>query len=300
MRPFIRYNFLGVERKNTLIRLSGGPQISLQTLHVLHWIAAVLHAVQAAAVAYLIWIYLPKVADPPHGVFQLTTQLQKWENNTSGRVKSMVGNFTINTVQQDVFEVDVKTIIFIFFTLASLDHFITVLLDSVWASRNGQNIADLGARTRLLEYSISASLMAVAIAIETGIVDVFVLSGIFFLMWSCMLFGWFAETFILKDPVDNLHAQLAHLAGWIPFSLGYLPIIVTYYLEDNISNFHAPFFVQFIVWGQLFNFILFGIAQALYIFDFTSRNFSETVFLTLSITAKTMLAWAVLIPILQL
>ena len=210
----------------------------------------------------------------------------------------MIPGFFIKYVQEDAFEVDVKLIIVVFFTLACADHVFTQVLAQFQPGYG--DIAEIGARARLVEYSISASLMAVSIAIETGITDIWTLSGIFFLMWSCMIFGLLAESYDLNDRTDKMYALVAHFAGWIAFVFGYAPILGVYFAVDRINERKAPDFVQVIVIGEAINFCLFGIAQLLYLVNVFTRNASEGMFLTLSIVAKSLLAWVVLVPILKL
>ena len=302
MRPIIQYKPLSAPAGN--MARPGMYTPSFAVLQWLHGSAAVLHGLQALCVLALIFFVLPKDKDPLHGVFQLTQQLQRWENsttgsnNTTGRVQAMIPGFFIKIVQEDAFEVDVKLIIVVFFTLACADHVFTQVLARFQTGYG--DIAEIGARARLVEYSISASLMAVSIAIETGITDIWTLSGIFFLMWSCMIFGLLAESYDLNDRTDKMYALVAHFAGWIAFIFGFAPIVGVYLAEYRINERKAPDFVHVIVIGEAINFCLFGIAQLLYLVNVFTRNASEGMFLTLSIVAKSLLAWVVLVPILKL
>ena len=110
-------------------------------------------------------------------VFGLTRQTTVWTNGT-GRNRALVGNYTVHHLELPSGTFDVKWAIFWFLLLAAADHGL------VW--RGGTELAPT---YRLLEYSVSAPLMAMAIAVEVGISDVYTLMCMFLLMSCCMWFG---------------------------------------------------------------------------------------------------------------
>jgi Heliorhodopsin len=266
----------------------------------MHFLAGLVHMIQLVVV---ITFWGNRTLPEMVGVVQITQQITKYEklSNTSTKNASnshvIPGNFTMTLIQDNVFQLDIKLMIVFFFALAALDHFLVL----IFSNRN--TIAETGAYFRLIEYSISASIMAVSIAIETGITDLTSLSSMFFLMWSCMIFGLISET--LAHSIDLTNAWIAHLAGWVPFLAAYIPIINSFIQSDRIAdkNVKAPGFVIYIVWGEFFLFGCFGLVQSYYLSTKITRpNYarytSEWIFLTLSIVAKTLLAWLVLSPLL--
>ena len=143
-----------------------------------------------------------------------------------------------------------------------------------------------------MEYSVSASLMTIAIAVEVGITDAYTLMCMFVLMSSCMWFGLIAET---------TQKALPHLAGWIAFVIAYVPILDAYFTSINNSPVKPPDFVTAIVFAEFGIFALFGIVQLLSLLypDPGSQLMQEKRFITLSIVAKSLLAWVVLGPTIQ-
>ena len=315
----MRYNFLK-EDAGTY----GVPMMDPQRtnrLRYLHLTAAILHSFQCLLVIGFIGSNFLEGA----GVVQITQQVTKWgvPNSTNSTdtpgAKSIGGNFTLTVVPLNMFQADIKIIIAFFFLLAAADHWLVWTVLPWWFQLP---LAETGAYARMIEYSVSASLMAVAIAIETGIRDLTSLSGIFFLMWCCMIFGLLAE-YLIQDN-NPKWAWVAHVAGWIPFLAGYWPILYAYFAANAISDSQAPLFVTGIVFAELITFVTFGVVQLLYlryknlqpglwgIFHkcaprvFKSepwtpemaRYKSEMMFLLLSIVSKTVLAWTVLGPVL--
>ena len=322
----MRYNFLKAPADENMYGMDPKRESRLKTLHKT---AAFLHSFQFL----LIFVFIATNYLEGTGVVQITQQITKWgapnSTDTTG-AKSIGGNFTLTLVQLKMFWADIKVIIAVFFLLAAADHWFVLFsqtdmggmyLDSWGLPR--LPLAETGAYARMIEYSVSASLMAVAIAIETGITDLTSLSGIFFLMWCCMIFGLLAEYLIQDDKPK--WAWVAHFSGWIPFIAAYSPIFVAYDRAGVESASKAPAFVTGIVAAEFSTFLLFGFAQLLYLryknmeprlwgtfhsyapdrfADETwspkiARYLSEMMFLLLSIISKTVLAWTVLGPVLM-
>lgn len=152
---------------------------------------------------------------------------------------------------------------------------------------------------RWLEYSVSASLMALVFAVVGGINHVYMLSMMFALMFCTMLFGYFAE--VLCRPLPNkdenarplywamnkynpqllaiphllvfrnldymsarLHRLGPHLVGYVPYLTVWICLLHSflYNLEDAQSGgVRPPDFVYAIIVGQCVTFSLFGITQ---------------------------------------
>ena len=276
------------------------PTSESNVLWRLHLVAGLLHTIQFVIVVVMI---TASVFPVNAGLTQLTRQVTKWTKGSDAGTQSFVGNFTASLVQVNSIRVDIKWMIATFFALAGLDHLSTIGI-CYWMPASLQEV---GARMRLLEYSVSGSLVAVSIAVQTGITDLYTLSGIFFLMASCMLFGLLAEFLTVYD--DWRWARLAHFLGWIPFVAGYWPILDAYFTALAISDtgVKPPWFVTVIVFSEFVLFCNFGLAQLLYLYGAklcgwgksSARWYSEVTFLILSILAKSNLAWNVLAPLLM-
>lgn len=150
-------------------------------------------------------------------------------------------------------------------------------------------------RFRWVEYAFSASLMVVIIAGLVGITDVAALVALFALDASMILFGWLMETRNRPGPG----------ADWSPFVFGCLAGIVPWvaigvYLAGaggDVPGFVYGIFVSIFV---LFN--CFAVNQWL---QYRARGrwadylFGERVYVILSLTAKSALAWQVFANVLM-
>eukprot|EP00961_Rhodomonas_salina_P172855 2330866-Rhodomonas_salina.6 len=73
---------------------------------------------------------------------------------------------------------------------------------------------------RYLEYSVSASVMLVLIAMQVGIWDWGVLAGVAVGVWSCMMFGMLSDVLLhMRHAVPSQpvlgYAWAAHVCGWV-------------------------------------------------------------------------------------
>ena len=175
-----------------------------------------------------------------------------------------------------------------FLALSALAH---VLVATLWWRRY---LADLGRQrnpARWVEYSLSASLMIVLIAQLVGIADVAALVALFGVNAAMILFGWLQEHY--ERPGG----------GWLPFVFGcvagvvpWLAIAVYLLSPGSTSAASAPGFVYGIFVSLFVFFNVFALNQWLqYRATGRWRNylFGERVYIALSLTAKSALAWQV-------
>ena len=142
---------------------------------------------------------------------------------------------------------------------------------------------------RWLEYSLSASLMIVVVAMLVGIYDVASLLLIFALNATMILFGWLME--FQNDGTAP--------ARWTPFWFGTLAgavpwVAIGVYLIGAADG--PPTFVYFI-FGSIFVFFnvfaLNMVMQYKRVGPWRDYLFGERVYILLSLTAKSLLAWQV-------
>jgi hypothetical protein len=153
-------------------------------------------------------------------------------------------------------------------------------------------------RYRWYEYSISASVMIVAIAMLTGIYDVATLLLIFFMNAMMILFG-------LRMEVVN---QNTKRTDWTPFIFGCIAGIIPW-IAIAIHLFGAgggdggpPTFVYYIYVSIAVFFNCFAINMVLQykkVWKWTDYLFGEKTYIILSLVAKTLLAWQVFSGTLQ-
>ena len=181
-------------------------------------------------------------------------------------------------------------------------------------------------KLRYIEYTFSAPLVMVAIALSFGILEIYTLVAIAALTAGCMQFGMVAD--LLRVYARDLHkaAQVGskhtdlsdmqsgivlivyylHVLGWIAITIPWCVLMIIYYdLKNNTfddvcglpatSISKMPGWVDMIAWGQLILFSSFGLVQAAQITLFKNSKSAalgatvEIIFITLSLTAKAIL-----------
>ena len=196
------------------------------------------------------------------------------------------------TAPQDpvtLFDIRTGVAVAAFLGLSAVAH---AVVATVWWPRY---LADLGRGrnpARWVEYSISSSLMIVLIAQLVGIADVAALIALFGVNTSMILFGWLQERY--ESPGSG---------GWLPFFFGCIAGIVpwaaiTVYLLSPGSSSSAtpPGFVYGIFVSLFVFFNIFALNQWLQyrrLGRWRDYIFGERVYILLSLTAKSALAWQV-------
>lgn len=145
---------------------------------------------------------------------------------------------------------------------------------------------------RWVEYSISSSVMIVLIALITGISDVTALIAIFGVNASMILFGWLQEKY--ETPGNG---------GWLPFIFGCITGIVPWlgllfyvFSVGGPEGTSAPAFVYGIVISIFLFFNSFALVQwAQYkkVGKWSDYIRGEKTYITLSLVAKSALAWQI-------
>jgi hypothetical protein len=229
--------------------------------------AAVLHAVQAAAVVIL----ASDFALPVTGTY--------------------LAGPPGTTPQDPVVIFDLPTGLGVagFLALSALAHL--AVITGWW----GRYLGDLSRgrnAARWVEYSLSSSLMIVLIAQLVGIADVAALLALFGVNASMILFGWLQENY--EEPGGG---------GWLPFVFGciagivpWIAIVVYVLAPGSTSTASPPGFVYGILVSLFVFFNVFALNQWL---QYRARGrwrdylYGEKAYIVLSLTAKSALAWQV-------
>jgi Heliorhodopsin len=145
---------------------------------------------------------------------------------------------------------------------------------------------------RWVEYSISSSVMIVLIAQICGITDVAAIVAIFGVNASMILFGWLQEKY--EEPGNG---------GWLPFIFGCIAGIVPWialvfyiFAIGGPGNTKAPAFVYGIVISLFILFNTFAVVQFLQykkVGKWAQYLRGEKTYITLSLVAKSALAWQI-------
>ncbi len=207
--------------------------------------------------------------------------------NLNGPPGTPVANGVISTA----FEVPLGPATAGFLLLSAFFHFI---IATVGFSKYGDELRNGRNRFRWVEYAISSTLMIVLICLVTGITDLAALIAIAVVNASMILFGW-----IMEMVNDNRSRT-----WWTPFWFGCVAgigpwLAIAAYIWVNVSQDGAqgpPGFVYGIIFSLFFFFNTFAINQWLQY----RRNgkwadyvFGETVYIVLSLVAKSVLAWQI-------
>jgi len=178
----------------------------------------------------------------------------------------------------------------LFFALSAVFH---LLVASPWGfPRYREGLLAGHNYFRWIEYSLSASVMIVLIAQLVGISDVAALLAIFGVNVSMILFGWLQEKYHV--PGDG---------GWLPFVFGCITgivpwLVITFYLvgPGATSDAEPPVFVYGIFVSLFIFFNIFALNQWLQyrqVGRWRDYLVGERAYITLSLLAKSALAWQV-------
>lgn len=174
-----------------------------------------------------------------------------------------------------------------FLFMSALAHFAVA---SPWGyPRYRRNLARGLNPARWIEYSFSASLMIVVIALLPGVTDISALIPLFAVNAGMILFGWMME----------VHNQRTERTDWTAFTFGCLLGAVPWLVigiqiagaGSDVPNFVYGIFVSLFV---LFNGFAVNMAlQYARIGPWRDYLFGEKVYMWLSLIAKSALAWQV-------
>lgn len=143
---------------------------------------------------------------------------------------------------------------------------------------------------RWIEYSVSASVMIVLIAMITGITEVAALIALFGVNASMIFFGLLMEHYEEPGKANWLSFVFGCIAGIVPW------IAIAIYLWGPTTDINPPNFVIAIFVSIFVFFNIFAVNMLLqYLRAGPWRNylFGESVYILLSLTAKSALAWQV-------
>ncbi|MFO8101874.1 MAG: heliorhodopsin HeR [Dehalococcoidia bacterium] len=201
----------------------------------------------------------------------------------------MPASDTLKAVTEDIVEIQMGPLVAGFLFMSAIAHF-TVSAPGVFSwyvsnLKRGINYA------RWYEYAFSASLMIVLIAMLSGIYDIVALIGLFALTAMMNLFGLMME----------LHNQTTERTNWTAYYFGCVAGIIPWvaifiYFQGSASSGEMPTFVYFIMGSLLFLFATFAINMVLQykkVGPWKDYLFGESMYILLSLTAKSVLAWQV-------
>ncbi|MSO79905.1 MAG: hypothetical protein EXQ79_09920 [Acidimicrobiia bacterium] len=242
-----------------------GSSSSLERLRPYNLVAGSIHLAQAVAI-----VALANDFSLPVGATYMT-----------GPPGPQVGTQAVT-----LFNVSFAGAIAAFFALSALAHF--GVAGPRWGSYRAQLLKGRNPY-RWLEYSLSASIMIVLIAMLVGINDIAALVALFGVNASMIGFGWMQERY--EAPGAGLGP---FWIGCVAGSIAWIAIAI--YLIGPGADQHAPGFVYGIFFSLFVLFNCFAINQWLQykrVGKWSDYLIGERTYITLSIVAKSLLAWQI-------
>lgn len=188
-----------------------------------------------------------------------------------------------------LFDISLPLLIAVFFFLSAIAHF---CIATFYNKRYVKQLAQGINKARWIEYSISASIMMVAISLLVGIYDLMSLVMIFSLTAIMNLMG------LVMEVHNQTTKKTIWLSYWVGCFSGIIPwVVVAFYMwlgADQGSK--APDFVYWIFVSIFAFFNCFAINMVLQykkIGPWKHYLYGEFIYIILSLVAKSLLAWQV-------
>jgi hypothetical protein len=259
-------------------RFGFGPKerITFVGLRRFNLLMAALHAAQGLVV---LWI-----SDPTHGLQPISTSYL-----TLDKKISTANHPVLIQTTHHLFDLNLAYLVAVFFFISAIAH---LVIATIYRSRYEQGLKQGVNRARWIEYSFSASVMMVGIALLSGIFDLSTLILIFTLDAVMNLMGWAMEVHKLQSGktrwFDYWVGVLAGAVPWIVFGI--------YVWGASVYGSGVPGFVYWI-YGSIFLFFSsFALNMALQykkVGRWNSYLYGERTYIILSLVAKSALAWQV-------
>lgn len=188
-----------------------------------------------------------------------------------------------------LFHLSLPLIIAVFFLLSAFFH---LIIATVYNGRYNQNLRLGINKARWIEYSLSASIMMVAISLLVGIYDLSSLVMIFTLVAIMNLMG------LVMEVHNQTTKKTSWLSYWIGCLAGVVPwVVVAFYMWLGAhEGSRAPTFVYWIFVSIFIFFNCFAINMALQykkVGPWKNYLYGEFIYIILSLIAKSLLAWQV-------
>jgi len=188
-----------------------------------------------------------------------------------------------------LFNLSLPMLIAVFFFLSSLAH---LIIATVYNKRYNKDLSLGINKARWIEYSLSASVMMVAISLLVGVYDLMSLVMIFVL----------AAVMNLMGLVMEVHNQTTEKTNWLSYIIGCLAgivpwLVIAFYMWISAENgSKAPDFVYWIFVSIFLFFNAFAVNMVLQykkVGRWKNYLYGELVYIVLSLVAKSLLAWQV-------
>ncbi len=244
--------------------------IQLSSLKRYNIIMAILHGIQAFAVFFLSKEFNLPISTG-HLVYNTQTE-------------------TLDSAQSILFDLSLPILIILFFILSSIAH---IVIATTYQNTYESNLKKGINKARWYEYSVSASVMIVAISLLVGIYDISILISVFTLTSVMNLMGLVMEVSNQgKSKPSWLSYNIGVLAGAVPW------VVIAFYLwaSSHYGDAAPPTFVYWIFVSIFIFFSSFALNMWLQykkIGKWADYMYGERAYIILSLLAKSALAWQV-------
>lgn len=190
-----------------------------------------------------------------------------------------------NPTTETLFEFPLGPAVAVFLLLAAADHLLMAAPGVVgWYERN---LARQRNYARWVEYSVSASLMAVLIGALTGIADIAAVVALFAVNAAMILFGLLMEKHQSTRDPDWTAFWIGSVVGAVPW----IAIGIYLFGADTVPGFVYGIFASLLV--LFFSFAVNMYLQYRRVGPWGDYLFGERAYIVLSLAAKSALAWQV-------
>lgn len=198
-------------------------------------------------------------------------------------------------VSKVLFDLSLPALIATFFFLSAAFH---LIIATVYNKKYNKDLSKGINKARWIEYSISASIMMVSIALLVGVYDIASLVMIFALTAVMNLMGLVME---IHNQTTKKTNWLSYIIGCFAGAIPWLVIAFFFWMgADNGSK--APDFVYWIFVSIFVFFNCFAVNMVLQykkIGPWKDYTYGERVYIILSLVAKSLLAWQVFVGTLR-
>jgi hypothetical protein len=249
-------------------------KISFDSLNKWNLVLAALHFVQGVAVLIL----------STNSSLPVTTNYLALDS-----LASKAGKPVLVAASRNMFDINIAYLVAAFFFISAAAH---LIIATVYRPTYEKDLKKGINKARWIEYSLSASVMMVAIAMLSGVYDLSSLLMIFALIAVMNLMGLMME----------VHNQTTKQTNWLSFIIGckagIIPwlVVVIYVLGATTYGSGVPGFVYWIYGSMFLLFSCFAVNMYLQykkIGKWADYLYGERVYMILSLVAKSVLAWQV-------
>jgi hypothetical protein len=192
---------------------------------------------------------------------------------------------TISPIVETLYELRIGPLVALFLFMSAAAHFLIATVLYEWYVKNLKKHMN---PARWYEYSLSASLMIVIIAMLVTIYDIGTLLALFTLTAVMNLMGLMMEVHNQKTKKTSwLSYNIGCISGFIPWVVIFIPLITA----ESVPDFVIAIFITIAVFFNLFaiNMVL----QYKKIGKWKDYLYGEKMYIMLSLIAKSALAWQV-------